>query len=67
MKTPHTATRRGKRVRVELRNGEVFIDRFHDRTAGKWVEFETHARVRQGDIKAFSHYRPIQRVSDHRK
>lgn len=67
MKTPHTATFRGKRVRVVLKTGETFIDRFITRTPGKWVEFQQHGRVRSGDIKAFSNYRSLQQVGAHRK
>ena len=64
MKTPHTATHRGKRVRVELKNGEVFVDKFVNRTRGKIVEFELRGRVPAGDIKAFSHFRPQQELSN---
>lgn len=67
MKTPHTAIRRGKRVRVELKNGEVFVDKFINRTRGKICEFELRGRVPAGDIKAFSPYRALQEVSKWRR
>jgi hypothetical protein len=59
MKTPHTAINRGKRVRVELKDGTVFVDRFLDRTRGKVCVFEQRGRVRVGDSKAFSPYRAL--------
>jgi len=67
VKTPHTAISRGKRVRVELKSGEVFVDRFLNRTRGKICEFEERGRVAAGDIKAFSPYRALQEVSSSRK
>lgn len=57
MKTPHTATYRGKRVRVKLRSGLVFIDKFHSRTKS-YVIFENRGRVHKGDIASFSNYNP---------
>jgi hypothetical protein len=53
MRTPHTACRRGKRIRVVLITGEKFIDRFWERS-GRYVYFKKHPRVLQGDIKAFT-------------
>lgn len=53
MRTPHTACRRGKRVRVVLLDGEVFIDKFRENT-GKFVHFESHPKVIKGQIKAFT-------------
>lgn len=67
MKTPHTAINRGKRVRVALKSGEVFVDKFINRTRGKWVEFEKHGRIRAGEISAFSPFRALQEVSNHKK
>ena len=67
MKTPHTAIQRGKKVRVELKDGTVFIDRFLNRTRGKICEFAVRGRVPAGDIKAFSPYRALQEVSKHRR
>lgn len=67
MKTPHTYTKRGKRVRVQLISGEVFIDKFLERTAKKIIVFASGRRVRQGDIKSFSDFRPLQPVSRERR
>lgn len=67
MKTPHTITRRGKTVRVELRNGDVFEDKFVERTAKKILIFESGRRVKAGDVKSFSDRRLLQPVSSHRR
>jgi hypothetical protein len=67
MKTPHTEIQRGKKVRVELKDGTVFIDHFENRTRGKVCEFRVRGRIRAGDIKAFSPYRALQEVSAHRR
>lgn len=67
MKTPHTITRRGKTVRVTLKTGEVFEDKFIERTAKKILIFESGRRVKHGDIKSFSDRRPKQAVSSHRR
>lgn len=53
---PHTATRKGKRVIVRMRDGEVFIDRFKDRT-DKYVELYERGRVLRSAIKAFGIYK----------
>lgn len=50
--TPHTACHPGKRVRVKLRDGEEFVDRFIDRT-DKWVFFSSGRKVPKRDIKSF--------------
>lgn len=56
MRTPHTATYRGKRVRVVLITGEVFIDQFWERNP-KWVWFKNKGKVRRGSIKSFTIYK----------
>lgn len=53
---PHTACYRGKRVRVKLRDGEVFVDKFHDRT-DKFVIFQSGRKVSKGDIVSFSFFK----------
>lgn len=55
-KQPHTACYRGKRVRVKLKSGEVFLDRFHDRTKSV-VFFQSGRKVLKGDIVSFSFYK----------
>jgi hypothetical protein len=55
MKTPHTSCPRGTRVRIVLRNGDVIIDRFVERT-GKFIVLAGH-RLRGGELKSFSIYR----------
>ncbi len=52
MRIPHTATHRGKRVKVVLRDGTEIIDRFIDRT-DKWVVLKENGRVNKSDIRAF--------------
>lgn len=52
MRTPHTGVWEGKRVRVTLKDGEVFIDKFWGKK-GKWRMFKTHPKVAAGDIKSF--------------
>ena len=52
MRTPHTAVKRGKRVKVVLKNGETFVDKFVERTS-RYVTFETR-KVLKGDIKSFA-------------
>lgn len=51
--TPHTACRRGKRVRVVLTTGETFVDRFWDRT-NKDVQFKDRGWIPKFWIKAFT-------------
>ena len=52
MRTPHTAAKKGKRVKVILKSGEEFVDKFIDRKS-RYVTFEKR-RVLKGDIKSFS-------------
>lgn len=49
---PHTATYKGKWVKVKLKNGEVFYSQFVNPTAGKTVIFHDR-RLPAGDIAAF--------------
>jgi len=51
MRTPHTAVKKGKRVKVVLKSGEEFVDKFIDRKS-RYVTFETR-KVLKGDIKSF--------------
>ena len=67
MKTPHTKTSRGKIVRVELRNGDLFEDRYIEQTPGHVLIFEKRGRIRAGQIKAMSDRRLLQPVSSHRR
>lgn len=55
----HTSCYRGKRVRVKLRSGEVFLDRFKERT-DKHVIFYGAGKIRKADIETFGIYRPNQ-------
>lgn len=56
--TPHTSTRKGKRVRVVLKDGMVFVDKFVEAT-NKYSFFEVHGRILKQHIKAFSNYKDM--------
>jgi len=51
-RTPHTSCARGKRVRVTLRSGGSFVDRFIEKTS-RSVVFENR-KVDRSDIKSFT-------------
>lgn len=55
--TPHTAAHRGKRIRVTLKDGTTFIDKFVERV-GKTIIFEKH-KVEKSNITAFSIYKGV--------
>jgi hypothetical protein len=56
MKMPHTGCPRGKRVRVVLRDGQVMIDKFWERTNRQLIfgvpPEQTHVAIR--DVKSFT-------------
>lgn len=55
MRTPHTNTHTGKRIRLILRDGDTLSGRFAGRTH-RWVELDhagTVRRVAKADIRAF--------------
>lgn len=52
MRTPHTGTWEGKRVRVKLKNGTVFVDKF-DGSKGKYRFFKEKGKVLVGEIASF--------------
>ena len=52
MRTPHSACRKGKRVKVVLRDGTALIDHFEDRT-DRWIVLRKHGRVMKSDLRAF--------------
>ena len=49
----HTSTYKGKRVRIKLKDGEVFVDKFTDKK-GRFVYFEKRGKIPVKDIKSFS-------------
>lgn len=49
----HSSCRRGKRVRVVLKDGTVIIDKFVDST-DRYVLLEQHGRVRKAAMKSFT-------------
>jgi aromatic ring-opening dioxygenase LigB subunit len=52
----HTATYKGKRVRIVLLDGTIIIGKFVERTRNKWVVL-TDRRIHAREIRAFSDYR----------
>lgn len=67
MKTPHTMTARNRKVRVTLKTGETFEDRFVERTRKKVLVFKSGRRVPAGDVRSFSDLKPQQEISKHRR
>jgi hypothetical protein len=58
VRTPHLGAPRGKRVRVALKDGTVFVARFKQRSDDhKMVEFEDHPPVRTRHVRSFAPYR----------
>lgn len=55
----HTATFKGRRVRIILRDGSIIIDRFLERTRNKWIVLETQ-RIHVSEIRAFAPYRKME-------
>jgi hypothetical protein len=53
----HTATARGRRVHIILRDGTKIVDRFVERTKNKWIVLARHGRVHVRDIRSFSDYK----------
>ena len=49
----HSSTYKGKRVRIKLKDGEVFIDKFLD-SKGRYIFFEERGKVAKKDISNFS-------------
>ncbi len=49
----HSGTTKGKRVRIKLKSGEVFVDKFVDSKSG-YCFFEERGRVAKKDISNFS-------------
>jgi len=56
MRTPHTATQRGKRVKVKLRDGTIILDRFIDRTKNAII-LKDYGKLLKKNIKSFSIYK----------
>lgn len=52
----HSSTKKGKRVRITLKDGTVFIDKFLDTGSG-WIKFENHGRIDKKLIKNFTIYK----------
>jgi hypothetical protein len=52
MRTPHTGCWEGKRVKVKLKDGTTFIDKY-DGAKGSYRFFKEYGKVLAGDIKSF--------------
>lgn len=52
MRTPHTGCWEGKRVKVTLRDGTTFIDKFWG-AKGKYRLFKERGKIPAGDIMRF--------------
>ena len=49
----HTSTYKGRRVRVKLKDGTVFVDKFLDEKS-QHIIFEEHGRIAKSDVVNFS-------------
>lgn len=49
----HSGTTKGKRVRIKLKDGTVFVDKFVDSKSG-YCFFEERGKVAKKDIANFS-------------
>ena len=58
MRTPHTATTKGKRVKIKLYTGEVIISKFLGKVS-KFVITES-GKIPTNQIKSFNIYKPLQ-------
>lgn len=57
MRTPHTSTRKGKRVRIVMKSGLVIIGKFKERT-GKYI-LVGDSKIWAGDVKSFAIYKHL--------
>jgi dephospho-CoA kinase len=57
MRTPHTSCRKGKRVRIILRDGTQVITKFIE-TVGHEIRTED-GKFNAGEIRAFSIYKKL--------
>ncbi len=55
----HTATFKGRKVRIILRDGTVIIDRFLNRTRSKMIVLE-HRKIHVREIRAFAPYKKME-------
>ena len=54
----HSSTKKGKRVRITLKNGDVFVDKFVDTGSG-WIKFEVKGRIDKKLIKNFTIFKGL--------
>jgi hypothetical protein len=70
MRTPHSSTNKGKRVKITMRDGLVVIGKFYDKKSGTILLNGTiqigpstmnepePMRIHMKDVRAFSIYKP---------
>lgn len=49
----HSSTYKGKRVRIKMKDGSVFVDKYKD-TKGRFIFFEEMGKIAKKDIQNFS-------------
>lgn len=49
----HSSTYKGKTVRVKLKDGSVFEDKYQD-TKARFIFFESYGKIPKKDIQSFS-------------
>ena len=52
----HSSTYKGKRVRIKMKDGTSFVDKFMDNKSGV-IHFEERGKVLKKDIKNFTIYK----------
>lgn len=65
MRTPHSSCRKGKRVRIILRNGNQIIDKFKDKKSNRIILDSGEINI--ADIRAFSIYKPFKNADRNAK
>lgn len=56
MRTPHTSTNKGKRVRIKTADGEIIIGKFMEKRSGRVLLEDRTVSV--ADIVSFGIYKP---------
>ncbi len=58
MRLGHTACRRGKRVRIILRDGTALVDQFMERS-DKAIYLKNTGKISKKDMRSFSIYKGL--------
>jgi hypothetical protein len=59
----HTHAQPGKRVRVRLRDGTIFTDKFTEYPQGTTYEFEAHGKIKASLIEKVELYSKAREIS----